>query len=66
MADGQAPSKLVDAPAIPRRFLLWNAVGVCAGLAFGLALYIGHGSGFGLFIVAWVLLGAPTSLWLGV
>ena len=59
MADSDHRTKPVDAPALPRRFLVWNMIGVCVTVPLGLALYIGQGSIFGLAIAVWALLATP-------
>jgi hypothetical protein len=46
--------------------MVWNVIGTCAGVAFGLALYLGHNSILGMFIVAWSLVATPIGWWLGV
>jgi hypothetical protein len=66
MVEGDSHSQSVRAPAIPRRFLVVNAIGTCAVVAFGLALYIGQKSGVGLFVVIWTLVVAPAAWLLGV
>jgi hypothetical protein len=59
MADRDHRTTPPDAPAIPRRFLVWNLLGACVAVAFGLALYIGQSSNFGLAIAIWALLATP-------
>jgi hypothetical protein len=59
MADRDHRTKPAPAPAVPRRFLIWNAIGVCVAVPLGLALYIGQGSTFGLAIAIWALLATP-------
>jgi len=63
MADEETHGKPAGAPAIPRRFVVMNAVGICAVVALGLALYIGQNSGIGLFVAVWALVAAPIT-WL--
>jgi hypothetical protein len=66
MAEGDNHSQLFRAPAIPRRVLAANAIGVSAVVAFGLTLYIGQKSDIGLFVVVWIVVIAPIAWLLGV
>jgi hypothetical protein len=54
--EGSAPAR---PPTIPRRFLVWNGIGVCVGVAVGLGLYLGQHSYFGLAIAVWAVAGTP-------
>jgi hypothetical protein len=59
MADRDHRIKPVRAPAVPRRFLVWNLIGVCVAVPLGLVLYIGQNSDFGLAITIWALVATP-------